>query len=152
MRRATVRRLLVPISFAIFAVGCGAGQPIDAQAVRRSFSKLQSALDSQDAQTICRLLAPIGQASSLAVLQAGMPQLQRMSRQQLQGEIEDCARSLRPSDIEPLKRGLTGLSLRTVALVHDHDLATARAVSAGRSLNLIFVKLAGEWRLAFGNR
>jgi len=54
-------------------------------------------------------------------------------------------------DIQPLKRGLAGLSLHKVTLVHDHDLAPAKArATHDQPLNLIFIKLAGQWRLAFG--
>jgi len=54
-------------------------------------------------------------------------------------------------DIQPLKRGLAGLSLHNVTLVHDHDLAPAKArATHDQPLNLIFIKLAGQWRLAFG--
>ncbi len=151
MRRRTVWLSLLPMWAGILASGCASSRQTDPQAIRQSFGMLQSALRSHDTQTICRLLAPVGQSASLSALQKRLPALTRVSDQRLRAETQDCAQSLRSSDIAPLQRGLGGLSLRLVTLVDDHDLAKASTAST-RPLDLIFIKVAGQWRLAFGAR
>lgn len=95
---------------------------------------------------VCRLVVPLAQAGSVVALEQSLPRLRALTAAQLKTEADRCASSLRAADIAPFKRALVDARLDSVTLVHDHDLAEGKVASG---LRLLFVRLAGGWRLGF---